>query len=58
MVELEISCPIHGETEKIEVPDSYVNAGFEGEVRCAHPADSAILKIKIYGGHIVAVARP
>ena len=58
MAKFEISCPFHGGIENIEVPDSYVDAGFEGEVRCGHATDSAILKIKIVKGTITKVERP
>ena len=66
MPTIEIHCPWHGETESIELPDGYFN--FEGEIKCAStgvirgPTGQSqggpfTLKIKLYGGDVVEVAR-
>jgi len=57
MVKFEISCPHHGTIETLEVPDSYPDAGFEGEVRCGHPSDSRPIKITIVVGKITKLER-
>ena len=47
-VRYEISCPYHGKPETLEVPDSYGEYGFEGEVQCGGGAyDRLPLDIKI-----------
>ena len=55
MAKFEISCPYHGEIETLEVPDSYPDVDFEGEVRCGNTEDSMRLKIKFVGGKITKV---
>ena len=58
MREFEILCPIHGEIEKLQVPDSYEN--FTGEVTCPTKGDYGIryqLQIKIGRGDLISVER-
>jgi len=66
MIKLEIHCPVHGKTETIELPDSYLGPGdrnsFDGEVLCTgqeSPTDIvARLRIKAVirrdGHHLVS----
>lgn len=59
MKEIEIHCPIHGVTEKLELPDGYFN--FEGEVRCASPVGNSglggELRIRLEGDEVKMVER-
>jgi len=58
-MKLEIKCPLHGETETLDLPDSYKD--FEGEVLCPTPVTQgrpgARLNIKVKDGVLVSVAR-
>lgn len=57
-MEIEIHCPYHAKTEKIELPDGYYN--FEGEVACGTPggvSTTTVLRLKLAGGKPVAVER-
>ena len=57
MIKFEISCPHHGKVEILELPDSYKEVAFSGEVMCGDPADSKPIKIAIIRGSIVKVER-
>ncbi len=46
-VKYEIWCPDHGKPETLEVPDSYAEHGFEGEVQCGGADGRLPLQIKI-----------
>ncbi len=53
---LEISCPYHGEIEILDLPDSYVD--FEGEVACALSSGAPRhLKIKVASGLLIRLER-
>jgi len=59
-MEIEIHCPVHGNTEILDLPDGYKD--FEGEVKCPVPLSrqrpgGANLKIKIVAGFLVSVER-
>jgi len=58
-MEIEIHCPVHGEKETLDLPDSYEN--FEGQVTCPVPvgnrSQGAALKIKIVDGKLVSLER-
>ena len=66
MPTIAIQCPYHGQTESIELPEGYFN--FEGEIKCGETKAARVpggqqqagpftLKIKLYGGDVVEVAR-
>lgn len=56
-MKIEIHCPHHGETESLELPDSYKH--FDGEVRCSPPEGetSHIIKIGLVRGSLVSAER-
>lgn len=56
-MKIEIHCPHHGETESLELPDSYKH--FDGEVRCSPPEGetSHIIKIRLVRGSLVSAER-
>jgi len=63
MLQLEIQCPLHGEIETLELPDSYKD--FEGEVLCPVPVapgggtstgrKGARLRIKVKDSKLISV---
>ncbi|MBI4215989.1 MAG: hypothetical protein HY687_01145 [Chloroflexi bacterium] len=56
MFRVEISCPFHGQVEKLELPDSYRD--FEGEVKCgARLEPQQVLRIKVSDGKVFSVQR-
>jgi len=59
LMKIEIHCPVHGETEILDLPDGYET--FEGEVKCPVPlrtgSSGANLKIKILAGTLLSVER-
>jgi hypothetical protein len=57
MAKFEISCPHHGKIEILEVPDSYPDADFEGEVMCGNADERCPLKIKFVSGLLTKVER-
>ncbi len=63
-MEIEIMCPVHGERETIDLPDSYSASSFEGEIKCAPPnkSDSFVLYLKMGGragnAKVMSVSRP
>jgi len=60
-MQLEIQCPLHGEIETLELPDSYKD--FEGEVLCPVPVTQrgtndrkgARLRIKVKDGKLISL---
>jgi len=58
-MQIEIHCPYHAKTEKIELPDEYFK--FDGEIACETPHDDPkgvrLLRIKLEGGKPVVVER-
>jgi len=60
-MQLEIQCPLHGEIETLELPDSYKD--FEGEVLCPAPVTQrgtggrkgARLRIKVKDGKLISL---
>jgi len=56
-MQLEITCPTHGNIETLELPDSYKD--FEGEVLCPVPVgqmrQGARLRIKVKEGKLISL---
>lgn len=56
MFRVEISCPFHGQVEKLELPDSYRD--FTGEVKCgARLEPQQVLRITISDGRVISAQR-
>ncbi len=55
MAELEIACQVHGNIEKIVVPDTYLGVLFKGEVRCGDKEDARRLRVEINRGSVISV---